>query len=334
MPASPCDQHSLCPSDLPPVNSHSRVFAVDGFLSSAEARALRAHGADCFRRQRGARARAATESTAIGSTACPAGRLAVLLSQVEARISALTGLPAHEGEESFMLTQQHSGTSIDWLDGSRVHHDKINAQKEARNATVLVYLTSASDEHGGHTIFPTLRSADAPAARSVGKDESQQSLAALAHVVRSAYHRGVRSLGCQACAQSASVPPTAEEQAAMEQAHKHGEDECLRATDGSSRGLAVRPAVGTALIFWSVLPNGEPDADMWHAGCLARSGANRWALQKFKRIATGALQQMERNLMDETTRVSVRAADGQIATGPVDDDGLDSVVARAMATML
>ena len=52
--------------------------------------------------------------------------------------------------------------------------------------------------------------------------------------------------------------------------------------------MAVAPREGSALVFWSVAADGTPDPAMWHAGCIARSGGGRWALQKFKQPLPGA----------------------------------------------
>ena len=257
----------------------SRVATVEGFLSQAEAQQIRALGAACFRRKRIGRASGhaavAVDTDTVGTSSCPAGSHSPLLSRVEARIGALTGLPSHEGEEGLMVTQQHPGATDAIVDPSRVHHDRINPTKERRALTVLIYLSSSADEDGGHTVFPFLAGAQA--------GEGGARLAGMAHTVARAFDRGMRSLGCHTCAQLAAVPPSAEETTALESAHRHAEEECLHARQrgGQVGSVAVRPRVGTALLFWHAFPNGTADPFMWHAGCLAGSGA-RWALQKFK----------------------------------------------------
>ena len=135
----------------------SRIVEVDGLLSASEAEVLQRFAADCFKRQRAAEQGQAqsrhlaptTETTTVGDRTCPAGAAAGLLSRVEVRISQLTGLPLHEAEEPLMLTRQRPRADAPWLDGSRVHHDRINAAKEGRHVTVLVYLSGVEDAQGG-----------------------------------------------------------------------------------------------------------------------------------------------------------------------------------------
>ena len=367
------------PPSLPSTlwKNRTGVHYVKGFVSRAEASALRELAARCFRRKRGGVAAAVpssgaatTETDTVGSGTCAAGEHLALLSAVEARIAQLTGLPWHEEEEGLMLTRQvapeepsfadydeEAEGEVEWLDPSRVHHDRVNERKEHREVTVLVYLSSREDAEGGHTIFPFLPPRRRPRARAEGgggggdddDDAHLPSLAQMARTVRGAYARGVRSLGCHTCAQRAAVAPTAAEQRAMDAAHRHAEDECARATlgPGEGRALAVRPTLGTALVWWHTKGGAASEADelMWHAGCLARStaGAGRWALQKFKAppAAEGRrhARETEPARVEVTPRGEAAAAAHQAEAGGEEaeeaedvevDEELAAVVARAV----
>jgi hypothetical protein len=37
----------------------------------------------------------------------------------------------------------------------------------------------------------------------------------------------------------------------------------VRAQTLTNRGLAVRPELGKALVFWHMLPDGQPDSNVW-----------------------------------------------------------------------
>ena len=254
-------------------------------------------------------------------------------------MSLLTGWTFDGTDEPLLLTQQNPGATDARLDGSRLHHDRINPAKQRRVVTILVYLSSNED---GHTIFPTLQSSHAPhpageVAPSIVEDGRQ--LSSYASIVRNAFHRGVRSLGCQTCAQAASVPPTLAEEAEMENVHRHAEAECVRAQTFTNRGLAVRPELGKALVFWHMLPDGQPDANVWHAGCLARSGT-RFALQKFAASPPAdraTPSRVESSSMPQTTTTTRRVGVSSAGAMEVDhaevDDRLATAKARAMETM-
>ena len=312
----------------------SRVFLLKGLLTAHEAAALHDLAVDCFRRQRREvrTSNTASEKTTIGTAGCPSGAQAALLSSVEARLSAVTGLAWHEAEEPIMLTRQRPRASGAPLDGSRLHHDQINAEKERRHATVLTYLSDVEDHEGGHTIFPMLRPIAAhaepaePADHADHADHAEHadhargddalaaiSLEAFARTAQQAFTRGSRSIGCHECAQHARIPPTADEAAEMSAAQQHAEAECRRALTGQTIGTAVRPRAGDAVVFWHVQPNGEPDPTMWHAGCIGRSGPGRVALQKFKTPMTEAEAKQLSAALEarEVLRWDVRADGGQ-----------------------
>jgi len=261
------------PPPLPPMlpladGQHHRILTVPGFVSRTEAKTLREFAAACFGRRGKMKIRAPvgdTERVSVGSAECEAGGAAVLLARVEERIAILTGMPAHEGEETILFTDiKPVGRHGPWF--GNVHHDKN--KQERREATVLVYLSSQTDEEGGHTLFPSLPRDGASALQS----------GTWADAMRTAYDRGDRAIGCRdksvGCNDEGGVVP-------------HAEAECERALTGSQHSVAVRPTLGTALVFWSVLPDGSPDRTIWHTGCLPRaSGNGRWAMQKFKSATT------------------------------------------------
>ena len=300
---------SVTPLSSQSWSNASRVYGVQSLLGVAEADVLRGFAMDCFRRQRAGerltgasgskRNASTTERVTLGDPSCRAGAMASLLSTAERVISELTGLPVHEGEEPLMLTHQRPGRAAAWLDGSRVHHDRINALRETREVTVLAYLSTVDDAEGGHTIFPTLRrrvdgAMDGEARAADGTlstdatDEGEDTsvdLGAMARIVEATYHRGTRSLGCNECSMQAQVPPTADELRGEATVQRHAEAECKRALNGErhARSLAVRPQAGLAVVFWHVQADGSAtDANMWHAGCVGRTGIGRVALQKFK----------------------------------------------------
>ena len=262
----------------------SRVYGVQSLLGVAEADVLRGFAMDCFRRQRAGerltgasgskRNASTTERVTLGDPSCRAGAMASLLSTAERVISELTGLPVHEGEEPLMLTHQRPGRAAAWLDGSRVHHDRINALRETREVTVLAYLSTVDDAEGGHTIFPTLRrrvdgAMDGEARAADGTlstdatDEGEDTsvdLGAMARIVEATYHRGTRSLGCNECSMQAQVPPTADELRGEATVQRHAEAECKRALNGErhARSLAVRPQAGLAVVFGTCRPTARP----------------------------------------------------------------------------
>lgn len=336
--------------------NETRVHAIPAVVTEHEAAALREFAVGCFRRAstRGADAAppASTSDVAtLGSNACKAvGDAAVSLARLEKRISRLTGLPSHAGEEPLLLTRQRPSAAAAWLDGSRMHHDRINAAKAGRAVTVLVYLDSVTDAQGGHTIVPTLparRRDEAAAAAGRGSDDGgsddagrarmeageggdgapaeRLSVDRVAEVVGAAYGRGTRSLGCIECAQHADPPPTADEMADADAVHSYAEAECRRALVGRARSLAVRPQAGHALLWWHALRNGSADAHVWHAGCVGRSGTGRLAVQKFKTpLAAQAAARLQpdavvwrQRIISEAERLDLR----QAAVAPLGGDG-------------
>ena len=316
---------------LPPqsMQQSHRIFVVNGFLSSSEAASLRKFAAGCLSRKT-ALDLSMEPRAVVGSPSCPPGSAAVLLSRVEDRIAQLTGMDAHEDEET--ISFQHTaavGAVGPWFEN--LHHDKnkqprrkatvrqsrlagpqsssasaacslTNSRLRLRSLVsppqVIAYLTSTTDEEGGHTIFPTLSSgleaSEAASENGDGKDEggsgssgssgssgpggAAEAMRGYRRAAQDAYARGKRALGCRdssaGCGDVGGLVA-------------HSEAECKRALRGSSfaRGLAIRPQAGRALVFWSEGTDGEADAQMWHTGCLARHfGAEhgRWILQKFK----------------------------------------------------
>ena len=128
-PPAPMKMTSLLPHSTQ--QSH-RIFVVDGFLSSSEAASLRKFAASCLSRKT-ALDLSVEPRAVVGDTSCPPGPAAVLLSRVEDRIARLTGMDAHEDEET--ISFQHTaavGAAGPWFEN--LHHDK-NKQPR-RRATV------------------------------------------------------------------------------------------------------------------------------------------------------------------------------------------------------
>jgi len=268
VPPSPTRSSQPSPQPLPLSElSEHRIFLVPDFVSRHEASTLRKHATACFRRRDEYKLVPPVGDVgrvSLGTAECLAAEHAVLLARIEERMARLTGMPAHEGEETLLFTNVTPvGRDGPWF--SNLHHDKN--KQERREATILVYLSSQSDEEGGHTIFPSLPR----------QGDNAASSAPWAASMERAYGRGRRALGCQAesddCGDDGVVP--------------HARAECERALTGTAHGVAVRPTLGTALVFFSVHPNGSADASMWHTGCLPRTTTNgRWAMQKFKSATT------------------------------------------------
>lgn len=258
-----------------------RLFLFQAFATQKEVVALRKFAKACLRRKE----EGSPDPRAIVGPSCPPGPAAVLLSRMEERIARLTGLPAHENEETLSFQPMESvGGDGPWF--VNLHHDKN--KNEHRVATALIYLSSSNDTDGGHTIFPALlprRAPETSVGRRIGVDEtmgtdatlggSSLALAPFQRAARDAFAAGRRALGCKdrsyGCGDVGGLVP-------------HAEAECSRALQGKSWGVAVRPQAGAALVFWSEHEDGTPNADMWHAGCLPRrlGTDGRWVMQRFK----------------------------------------------------
>ena len=290
---------SPIPPSLPPRiplagDEHHRIFLVPKFVSGFEARSLRRFASSCFRErqeQHSFRVIGSEERVSVGAADCPSADAAVLLSRMEERISAITSMRSHEGEESLMFTKLSPvGPRGPWL--TNVHHDKNN--QERREATVIVYLSSLSEQEGGHTIFPVLSRSEqlrltSRGSRARTRRSSDGTLASYQDAVRQAFHRGDRAIGCQTSEGSQCAGDEGD-------VVQHAEAECQRALNGTEQGIAVLPTLGTALVFWSVLPNGTADSAMWHTGCLARAATRgRWVMQKFKSASPADFSTCKRN---------------------------------------
>ena len=268
---------------MPSASAGPRVLAVNGLLSEQDARALRDFAMDCFRRERHSRggtavttsASATTEKVIIGQNVeCPASSVAGILSQLEMRISGLTGMALHEEEEPLLLTRQRpKGPYGPWLDGSSLHHDRMSLKgiealrgqagerelrvTSRREATILTYLTGVDEGKGGHTIFPTLSPQGKNLPRRLDDDGSALRLEAFAATVQAAFEGGVRSLGhslaeplCSVAQQAAAEPLPPQVSEAREAVRRHAEAECERALRNASEGLAVRPQAALSIAFW------------------------------------------------------------------------------------
>mmetsp|Transcript_28484 Transcript_28484/g.72970 ORF Transcript_28484/g.72970 Transcript_28484/m.72970 type:complete len:387 (+) Transcript_28484:129-1289(+) len=279
---------SMPPPPLVPLTDgdEHRIFLVPNFVSVSEATKLLHLGDTCLKRRRQLNIASPVgdeQRVSVGSAECEASSDdAILLSRIEDRIASLTQMPAHEDEETLLFTNATPvGAAGPWF--TNVHHDKN--KQERRRATVIVYLSSQTDEAGGHTIFPTLpRSGSAAVRKRSGRfmqrpaDRSSNvtwpSVRPWADAVRRAYDADRRAIGCQGggeCVDEDGLIP-------------HVENECMRALSRLEHAVAIRPTLGTALVFWSMLPNGTADKTIWHTACLPRevSSSGRWILQKFK----------------------------------------------------
>jgi len=239
----------------------------------------------------------------------------------EDRIARLTMVSHHADEAPAMFTRQipgaAAGTFVQDQKLRNVHHDKN--QRENRVVTVLVYLSTARDGDGGHTLFPCLPAA-ASGVRGVklakdlqrdfrrlfdnGTRVIDQSLdkfsspdkldlfglflAAYAFekksfcdtTLRACFETLLCKVACPAlvrfsrmtCLLSCVCACNAERcNKQCRLAHK-------------AEVLSVQPVKGTAIVFWNVQPDGQPNQYVWHSACQALGGPHRYALQKFKEL--------------------------------------------------
>ena len=292
------------PHNVPPV-----LFAVNDVVSAEEAVVLRETGRRCFSDQQQVRARSTTttdsdyehrrvpgdrlRSTYFGEDhSCLAGGTSPLLSTIENRIASLAGIPPHSQENPLMITaaRPHDGR----YHVRNVHHDKNNGLE--RVVTVLIYLTNATDDaHGGHTLFPALLRTTGDDAEARDEDDARHRVRLIraARSLAKAFDLGattfVDSRAAErtlANARAAGVNPADvyRDDALSEEILELAEEECQRASHGANLALALRPRLGTAIVFRNELAGrgGMGDPRLWHAVCHPREGAERWALQKFK----------------------------------------------------
>lgn len=252
---------------------------------------------------------------------CLAGAASPLLSSVERRIASLVGIPPHSEENPLMITAARPHTGRYHV--RNLHHDKNNGPE--RVATVLIYLSNVTDDsHGGHTSFPALLRTDpearlrTPRGERSGADGHNGTGAALAEAAdashRARLHSAAQALarayelgattfvgGAQAertaaSARAAGIDPSTlyRDDALSAELLELAEVECERASSGINLALALRPKLGTALVFHNELGGdreGEGDPRLWHAVCHPRAGASeRWALQKFKQRCEGCME--------------------------------------------
>lgn len=190
-----------------------------------------------------------------------------LLAALEQRVARLVGIEPHQEESPFMVA-----VSRPWVrayEGEQstlqnLHHDQNTAP--GRVATVLVYLTGTGDEDpgdeaslaGGETYFPCVRTKES------GDEEE------LCRRLSAGYSAGERILW-------PSAYPDSFDPAAADMA----DAACRRLRDSAASeavgGVAVRPRLGAALLFFSAKPDSAGSfvraaksgglSHMWHGGC-------------------------------------------------------------------
>lgn len=118
-----------------------------------------------------------------------------------------------------------------------------------RCATVIMYLNDLPREAGGETRFPIANAQRDSALRAAGE---------------TAIAAGATALYMQTSEAGATL---------------------LAAAERSDVGLHVRPAAGSALVFWTTDHEGRVDPSSWHNGARVRQGAGgKWIAQKFKEV--------------------------------------------------
>eukprot|EP01043_Picozoa_sp_COSAG02_P049754 COSAG02_NODE_5030_length_4715_cov_3.115035_5_plen_287_part_00 len=169
------------------------------------------------------------------------------LRNIEERIDRLTMIGPHKDEANIMFTRQlpgaMPGTDLDNQALRNVHHDRN--QRENRAATVIVYLSTAGEDDGGHTLFPCLprqvAGGDPPSA------SAQQLADGLAATLRGLYENGTRIIKAEGPHPGGSSFDTI--------------NECNRqcAMVSHSQVLSIRPKRGMAVVIWHVHPDGSPN---------------------------------------------------------------------------
>ena len=172
-----------------------------------------------------------------------------------------------------MIPGRTAGTLFDSQAVRNLHHDKNG--RENRVVTVLVYLSSAAENDGGHTLFPCLAAAPCPLIREdLGGCTDVAGL--FERELTQLFQNGSRVVNPLTERDGLSDAQLEAQTALLEEASY----QCRMAQN--SQTLSVRPTKGTAIVFWNVESDGRPNLRTWHAGCQAMSGATRTAIQKFK----------------------------------------------------
>ena len=170
-----------------------------------------------------------------------------VLNAIEERISRLTMIPSHSDESRLMFTRQlpgfPPGMDLDNQALRNVHHDKN--QRENRVVSVIVYLTTARQHDGGHTLFPCL---PRQAAGGAPPSETAQQMAdGLAAQFQELFENGTRIVKADG-----QYPSPAAFNAL---------NECNRqcAMADNAQVLSIWPKRGMAVVVWHVHPDGRPN---------------------------------------------------------------------------
>ncbi len=234
------------PGELQVVDWPARIFTVDNFISRKEAdhliemgrRALTAEVGDEWR------TRHAYSTVFYGPTDYDDGNT---LQNIEERINRLTMIGPHKDEANIMFTRQlpgfMPGNDLDNQALRNVHHDRN--VRENRAVTVLVYLSTAGEDDGGHTLFPCL-----PRQVTGGYPppaSAKQLADSLAATFRGLYENGTRVIEAAGQHPGGSTFDTI--------------NECNRqcAMVSQSQVLSIRPKRGMAVVIWHVHPDGTPN---------------------------------------------------------------------------
>ena len=254
----------------------ARLFQVPHFLSDAEADEMLDLGHGALTEKFGDEWFDKHAYSTVFFTDKDYARSSVLRA-FEERVARLTMVKPHPQEPPTMFTRQIPGTAAgSLLPGQvlrNVHHDK-NA-RENRVVTVLVYLSSARDGDGGHTLFPCL-----PARRNSSTPMSKRKDAMVANQMARDFQR-LFDNGTRVIDDKIAPGMTASKAAEIDLLRRANE-QCQMAQ--RSQVLSVRPTKGTAVVFWSTEVDGHPNHKVWHSACQALAGRHRYAIQKFKEL--------------------------------------------------
>jgi len=262
------------------ISSEHCIFTMDDYLTENDILSMISLGNSMHRKRMGLQWPTAAFASEFLSDPDKTNAPQIVL-DVERKIAMLTGISPHPGETPLMFMTQKPG-ALGAMFLRNIHHDhhggrdKLESASRDRTVTVLVYLSDAEDDDGGHTIFPTIPSQHQDAIHGVASK--------MARIFSQGFTRGERSMS-----------PYNEDGSGPSDNSKPGgdwnhdayvtiENECKLALSKRNNVMVVKPKKGMALVFPSVLLNDKtiPNPLTWHATCHATKGPPRRALQKYK----------------------------------------------------
>ena len=249
------------------IDWEARIFRIPNFVSDAEADELIELGHDALDEEYASedwRRRHTYTQVFYSGKQYQRHRI---LTDLDERIARLTMVRRHAEESPLMFTRMIPGQPAGQLFGDQavrnLHHDKNG--RENRVVTVLVYLTSAADNDGGHTLFPSLPAVPCPRMRAdVGG--CTDVAGSFARQLTELFHNGSRVVDPLAYGDAHRGAPSSEAEAALAARTALLQEASIQCRMVQrSQVLSVRPQKGSALVFWHVEADGRPNLRAWHA---------------------------------------------------------------------